>query len=101
MAAIVSQKYTLDIAFHATDGTYSEEYTWKFNDPQDSVSSVTDIRLAFGFDSNGDPSTGTGLFGSLYQDGLRIMSPKTGLPLQAITGAQKIQIITTKEDLPI
>lgn len=99
MPQIISQKFTLDIDF-STGQNNDGNYTWKFNDPIGSVSTVTAIRLAFGFDSNGDPSTGTGLFGSLYQDGLRLFT-KSGETLNNITGAKKIQVITTREDLPI
>lgn len=101
MATVITQKYTLDINFSTVDSlTGDGNYTWKFNDPQGSVSTVTQIRQSFGFDANGDPSTGTGLFGSLYQDGLRLFT-KSGAELRAIDGAKKIQIITTREDLPI
>ena len=101
MSQIISQKYTLDINFSTVDPLGGNgSYTWKFNDPQGSVSTVTQIRQSFGFDSNGDPSTGTGLFGSLYQDGLRLFT-KSGAELKTIDGARKIQVITTREDLPI
>ena len=100
MPQIVSQKYTLDIDF-STGQNNDGSYTWKFNDPIGSVSTVTEIRLAFGFDSLGNPdSTSTGLFGSLYADGLRMFT-KSGETLNNITGAKKIQVITTREDLPI
>ena len=99
MPQIVSQKFTLDIDF-STGQNNDGSYTWKFNDPDSGVSTVTQIRQSFGFDSNGDPSTGTGLFGSLYQDGLRLYT-KSGETLNKITGAKKIQVITTREDLPI
>lgn len=101
MAATISSSETLDIAFDTiTFNGQSGTFTWKLNDPHGSITTVTQIRQTFGFNSDGDPSTGTGLFGSLYQDGLRLTT-KNNDTLQAISGARKVEVITTKEDLPM
>lgn len=99
MSAIISTKRTLDIQF-ATQGIDVGTFTWKLNDPDGSITTVTQIRRSFGFDAAGEPSTDTGLFGNLYQDGLRLCT-KTGDTLTAIEAAKKVEVITTKEDLPI
>lgn len=98
MATIITQVNTLDISF-AIGNDSMGSYTWKFNNPSASITTLTQIRQKFGFDSNGQPdSTSTGLFGSLYADGLRLYAKNQ--VIQAITSAQKVSVVTTKEDMP-
>lgn len=100
MSTVIKEQYTLDIQFGIGANPDQSTTVWKFDNPLGGVSTVTEIRLAFGFDANGDPSTGTGLFGSLYQDGARFFT-RDGEEIKQINGAQKTRIVTTKEDLPI
>lgn len=98
MATVISEKRTLDINF-ATGNDSMGSYIWKFNDPSSSITTLTQIRQTFGFNSSGQPdATSTGLFGSLYADGLRLYAK--GEVIQAISSAQKVSTVITKEDMP-
>lgn len=93
MATTIKQTHTLDITFDINSGSY----IWKFNEPDASISTLAQIRNAFGLTNDGEPSTDTGLFGSLYQDGLRLYAK--GEELKTISSAQKVTTTITKEDM--
>lgn len=96
MPTVMSIKNTLDIKFNTSnDGSY----TWKLNDPSTNITTLTQIKNHFGFDNAGNPSSGTGLFGSLYQDGLRLYD-SNNRELKSIESAQKVSTVITKEDMP-
>lgn len=95
MATTISNKHTLDINF--TIGTAGNSYIWKFNEPEANITTLAQIRNAFGFDNDGNPSTDTGLFGSLYQDGLRLYAKNE--EIKTISSAQKVTTTITKEDM--
>ena len=98
MSATVNSKNTLDITFHVADGTaVGDSLIWKFNNPKDTVTTLQQVRDAFGGASGflsdwfkgvgGDPSV------ALY------ICNGAGDTIDNVDAAKKVQTVVTKEDL--
>ena len=99
MAATVTDRRTLDITFHISDGTaVGDSLTWKLNNPSSSVTTLQNVRDAFGGDS--------GFLSDYFtQDSNANPNQKmyicdaSGNRIDNVDAAKKVSVVTTKEDL--
>ena len=89
---------TLDITFHIVDNTaVGDQFTWKFNNPDSSVNSLSAVRAAFGGQSGFLSDWFKGV-GGQPQLQLSICDAR-GYDIDMVDAAKKVQTVTTKEDL--
>ena len=103
MSATVTERNTLDITFHIVDGTaIGTQSVWKFDYPQAGVSTLQQVRDAFGSPKGFLSDYFKGNFPSgLSPDGTFNMSicNLAGDEIDFIDAAKKVSVLTTKEDL--
>ena len=114
MAAVVTERSTLDITFHVDDGTVmGTSYTWKFNDPDtDTVVGMAQVKSALGKVIQGAANQVTltsGFFGDLSYTGNMATSSyemynvkiytKEGYLIDGIDSAKIVTTTTTKNEL--
>lgn len=96
MSTTIKNVKTLDIQFHTLDGTtMGSSYTWKFNNPSANVTTLQDVKDAFGMDGGND-----GWFGVTLHDDYNVrLYDSAGNEIDGIDGAKITEVVTTKTDL--
>lgn len=101
MATTVTNVSTLDITFHVDDGTtIGSTLKWKLNNPYN-VTSLQQVKDAFGVDSQTYEDGLLALSGQGGQTGLDgfAIVDKLGNKIDGIDAAAVVEIVTTKNDL--
>lgn len=100
MSATVKTTNTLDITFHVIDGTaVGNQFTWKFDNPTDSVGSLSQVRTAFAGPSGFLSDYFTDEFPGYPDDAKMYICDASGNKIDMIDAAKKVSTVITKEDL--